>query len=127
MICKGCGTELSEFLGTKFCLNCCEIRGVNKELKLHNEDNESKHKWLCKELNSTYVSKNRDYGNSFTKTFDEFGYTMSAVRLQDKLERFKRLISSTTQEVKDESIRDTLMDLANYSLMTVMELDKNER
>lgn len=90
------------------------------------DSSEKKHQWLCKELNSTYIAKNKDYGNSFSKTFDEFGYTMSAIRLQDKLERFKRLISNTTQEVKDESIRDTLMDLANYALMTVMELDKNE-
>lgn len=41
----------------------------------------------------------------------------------DKLARFKSLTKSGVQEVKDESIRDTLIDLANYAIMTVLELD----
>lgn len=43
--------------------------------------------------------------------------------LGDKLARFKSLTKSEVQEVKDESIRDTLIDLANYAIMTVLELD----
>lgn len=43
--------------------------------------------------------------------------------LGDKLARFKSLTKSGVQEVKDESIRDTLIDLANYAIMTVLELD----
>lgn len=147
MVCKECGEKLEKIYGLNHCDKCGYIYRNNMHNNENNFDvydflfssmdvrntsprdedsNEAKHKKLCEELNSTYKAKNKDYGNSFTKTFDEFGYTMSAIRLQDKLERFKKLISSTTQEVKDESIRDTLMDLANYSLMTVMELDKNE-
>lgn len=43
--------------------------------------------------------------------------------LGDKLARFKSLTKSGVQKVKDESIRDTLIDLANYAIMTVLEMD----
>jgi hypothetical protein len=74
-------------------------------------------------MNSIYKSKNQDYGDSFAKTFDEYVPVMCAIRLEDKLQRFKRLIKADAQ-VKDESIRDTLIDLANYSILTIMELDE---
>ena len=48
---------------------------------------------------------------------------MPRIRRGDKLARFKSLTKSEVQEVKDESIRDTLIDLANYAIMTVLELD----
>ena len=68
-----------------------------------------------------YEKKNADYGDSFSKTFEEFGVTSAAVRINDKNERFKKLIKQEAQ-VKDESIEDTLLDLANYSVLTLMEL-----
>lgn len=76
------------------------------------------------EMFSTYVKKNADYGNSFEKSIDKFGLVASAVRLSDKLERFSNLISNDAQ-VKDESIEDTLLDMANYAAMTVLYLRKN--
>lgn len=48
---------------------------------------------------------------------------MPRIRLGDKFGRFKTLTLTGVQHVKDESIRDTLLDLANYALMTVVELD----
>lgn len=72
---------------------------------------------------STYVKKNADYGNSFEKSIEKFGLVASAVRLSDKLERFSNLISNDAQ-VKDESIEDTLLDMANYAAMTVLFLRK---
>lgn len=68
-----------------------------------------------------YEKKNADYGDSFSKTYAEFGLTSAAVRINDKNERFKKLIKQEAQ-VKDESIEDTLLDLANYSVLTLMEL-----
>jgi hypothetical protein len=67
----------------------------------------------------TYEKKNHDYGNSFDKSIDEFGLVSPAVRLTDKLNRFKTLIK-TENKVKDESISDTLLDLANYSILTYL-------
>ena len=83
------------------------------------------HEKICKELTDLYVRKNTDYGDSFHKTFLEEGLAMSRIRLSDKLERFKSLTRpGASVNVEDESIRDTLMDLANYAIMTVMELDR---
>lgn len=85
-------------------------------------DNSIKHGNICGELTEIYRKKNHDYGDSFHASFEEFGLTMAAIRLDDKLRRFKNLIK--TESLVEESIRDTLMDLANYAIMTVMEIDR---
>lgn len=86
-------------------------------------DNVQRHESICHELNALYARKNADYGDSFHKTYVEEGMTMARIRLSDKLERFKQLTRSNEQNVHDESVRDTLIDLANYAILTVMELD----
>ena len=83
------------------------------------------HMKLCEELNATYTKKNHDYGDSFHVTYLEEGMAMARIRLSDKLNRFKTLTrNKDAAQVDDESVRDTLMDLANYALMTVLELDE---
>lgn len=88
-----------------------------------------RHAALCMHLNSIYAKKNHDYGDSFHKTFEDEGFAMARIRLSDKLERFKTLTKFDwdDQKVQDESIEDTLMDLANYALMTVLEIQSTER
>ena len=86
-------------------------------------DKVKKHMALCEEINALYQKKNHDYGDSFHQTFVEEGMAMSRIRLGDKLSRFKTLSRCGRQQVSDESIRDTLIDLANYSIMTVLEMD----
>ena len=86
-------------------------------------DKVSMHKNLCEEINNIYKKKNHDYGDSFHTTYTEEGMVMPRIRLSDKLNRFKALTRNPVQEVDDESIRDTLLDLANYALMTVIEMD----
>ena len=73
-----------------------------------------------------YKRKNADYGNSVAKTFDEYGLVSFLVRIEDKLNRVVTLTkkSTTEQQVKDEKIEDTLLDLANYSIMALIELDR---
>ena len=82
-----------------------------------------KHKKICEELNSIYAKKNHDYGDSFHISFLEEGMAMPRIRLGDKLNRFKTLSRGKNQEVNDESIRDTLIDLANYAIMTIIEME----
>ncbi len=83
-----------------------------------------RHMELCKKLNDIYAKKNHDYGDSFHDTFVEEGMAMARIRLSDKLSRFKKLTrEGMEQEVMDESIVDTLMDLANYAIMTVLEME----
>lgn len=86
--------------------------------------NIDKHEFVCKLLTDLYERKNLDYGNSFSKGFKEYGLTMSCIRLEDKLNRLKNLNDNGVAAVSDESILDTLMDLANYAIMTIMELNE---
>lgn len=98
-------------------------------------DKVQRHREISAYLSNLYETKNKDYGDSFAKSFDEYGMTMSCIRLEDKLNRLKALtVKNQSQQVKDESIEDTLMDLANYTLMdlanyaimTVIELQIKE-
>lgn len=84
-----------------------------------------KHEELCKILNDTFKRKNADYGDSFGEMFQELGIITAVTRIGDKFNRLKSLVKKPKKEqmVKDESIRDTLLDMANYCIMTVIEMD----
>ena len=77
---------------------------------------------LCKSMIETHKAKNADYGDSFHKTIEEFGPIAGVIRLSDKMNRIKTLIKSDKQNVKDESITDTLLDMANYAVMLACEI-----
>ena len=74
----------------------------------------------------TYAAKNHDYGNSFEQSCNKFGIIAAIVRMGDKMNRLESLAVKRA-EVKDESIKDTLLDLASYSVMTFMWLDKTSK
>lgn len=98
-----------------------KIPAQPKNKKVH------RHFEICQELNNLYARKNHDYGDSFHKTFLEEGWAMVRIRLSDKLQRIKTLTKNNEQQVSDESLRDTFRDLANYSIMAMMEMEeKNE-
>lgn len=84
-----------------------------------------KHLDICEQLTLMYVNKNADYGDSFGDTFNKLGMVSAVTRITDKTNRLQSLCVNQ-QKVKDESIKDTLMDLANYSIMTLIELDSVE-
>ena len=86
-------------------------------------DNVHAHLDVCGELNVTYERKNADYGDSFAQSLDKHGLIAAIVRMDDKMNRVINLYKADEQLVEDESIRDTLMDLANYAIMSVMWLD----
>lgn len=88
--------------------------------------NVKRHMAICAELNALYEEKNKNYGDSFHQTFLEEGFAMARIRLSDKLSRFKTLTKTGSNGTDDESIRDTLLDLANYAIMTVMEVDNHD-
>ena len=81
------------------------------------------HRMICDEINELYAKKNHDYGDSFAQSFREEGMAMVRIRLGDKFNRLKALTRGGEQKVADESIRDTLIDLANYAIMTVLEVE----
>jgi len=80
---------------------------------------------ILETLKRILLAKNSDYGNSFEKTFSEFGITSSIIRMSDKLNRFKNLASQKTPQV-NESIIDTLYDLAGYCILTIHQLKTND-
>ena len=87
-------------------------------------DKIARHKARCDEQNALYIRKNHDYGDSFHLSYEEEGLAMARIRLTDKLNRFKALSRGTEQMVEGEPIRDTLIDLANYAIMTILELEE---
>ena len=78
-------------------------------------------KEIVDEMYEIYVAKNTDYGSSVSDTFRDFGLVSFLVRISDKLNRLKTL-SKQESLVKDEKIEDTLIDLANYSILALIEL-----
>ena len=89
---------------------------------------------ITKEMHDLYLIKNKNYGDSFSKQFKEYGLTSVCIRLEDKLNRLKSLNKQISEakngivdiNVDDESIKDTLIDLANYSVLAIMEISKGE-
>lgn len=79
-------------------------------------------KAITTEMLNLYDIKNKDYGNSFAISLDEDGLLVAKIRLGDKYRRFSQLIKNPA-EVKEESLRDTLIDMANYAVKTIMWMD----
>lgn len=89
-------------------------------------EDECRHKKILDEMADTFSKKNSDYGNAFEEILDDFGASYAVGRLKEKLKRLTKLVVSNKQEVKDESIEDTLLDMANYAVLTIMWLQKQE-
>ena len=86
---------------------------------------------ILHQLLETFKEKNADYGNSFEKVRTKYNkyFPVILIRLSDKFERISSLLlKQSTQKVSDESVEDTLLDLANYAIMEVAlrRLEKGE-
>ena len=92
-------------------------------------DKIARHKELCNKLNSIYIEKNARYGDSVSIVRRELGSLSSLTRMYDKWNRLKNLIlHPQLDDAADESVTDTMLDLANYLLIEIIEreLDKKE-
>lgn len=67
-----------------------------------------------------FQRKNNDYGDAFAK----YGFIGVLIRLEDKIQRVLSISRNGISLVNDESLRDTLLDLHNYSAMALMLLDE---
>lgn len=103
------------------------LRGIRNftltDVKLSRYKEDSPFNIICQYLEELYNRKNHDYGNSFDQQLDEDGLLVAKIRLTDKIKRFGKLINSDAQVA--ESIKDTVVDLACYSIMTLMWMAKN--
>lgn len=78
-----------------------------------------------KHLVSVYEAKNSDYGNSFEECCNKFGLVSAVVRMNDKINRINSLYDKKDMKV-NESLVDTLLDLANYAVMTAVWMNNND-
>ena len=69
-----------------------------------------------------FTKKNIDYGDAFSK----YGIIGVLMRIEDKLQRSVSITKNGVNLINDEGIRDTLIDLHNYSAMALMLLDEQE-
>ena len=99
-----------------------------KETPIKKESDKSdaeRFKEITDKMCDIYKQKNSDYGNSFSKLFKKCGMTYAYGHLAEKIERIDSL-SNNESKVQGESMIDSLYDLANYSILTIMEIEKRK-
>ena len=80
-------------------------------------------KQITDEMVKLYEKKSSDYGNSTHDTYMKYGAVAYLVRMEDKINRVRSLTQNNNQKVQDEKIHDSLVDLANYSILMLLELE----
>lgn len=83
-------------------------------------DRVSKMKEIQEQALELFTKKNADYGDSFAK----YGAIGVIMRMQDKIQRYISITKNGINMVDDECVKDTLIDLHNYSAMALMLLDE---
>ena len=93
-----------------------------EQLKLF-DDVEPKHRHLAivELLHKTWVEKNERYGDSFSEVYRELGDISALTQVLHKVNRLKTLAVDDDVDSGGESLDDTLLDLANYCIMWLME------
>lgn len=90
-------------------------------------DNVQRFRDVANEMVATYERKNYTYGDSFGTSVRKYGLIAALTRISDKFNRMENLILGAENKVPDESVIDTLKDLACYAIMTVMAIEENTR
>ena len=79
---------------------------------------------IVERMKETYRRKNAAYGDSFGISVEKYGYISALTRMSDKWNRLETLmLNKVSNEVDDERLEDTLLDLACYCVMTLIELE----
>jgi|TARA_B100001093_G_scaffold520256_1_gene613992 hypothetical protein len=86
-------------------------------------DRVSQYKTVHTEALSLFTKKNQDYGDAFAN----YGPVGVIVRMGDKINRLASVTGSSVTLVKNETIRDTLIDLHNYAAMAIMLMDEKDK
>lgn len=87
-------------------------------------DRYKRHKVLCDSLNELYVTKNKEYGNSFGKMFKKRGLNAAIAQIEHKMERVANIYDA--EKIEHENLKDNLIDLANYAIMTILEMEMKD-
>ncbi len=81
---------------------------------------------ILERMAAIHKAKNADYGSSYNLAPALLGIPAHVgllVRMTDKLPRACRLSQGQEAQVKGEALTDTLMDLANYSILAILALE----
>ena len=82
---------------------------------------------ILERMDDTHRRKNSDYGDAAYKGYKKFGDYYFMVQLHNKYQRLESLtIGNKSQQVNDESIDDTLLDMANYAVMYLESRHRND-
>lgn len=88
---------------------------------IEEENNEAvTYEEILHHISVTYEAKNADYGDSFHKLCEQYGWSYALAHMEEKIARIKTL-SRTSAHVMDEGMEDSLLDLAGYAILTYME------
>ena len=81
---------------------------------------------LAMQMVETFARKRHDYGQTSTETYKKFGPISMYLRMYDKMGRLENLFVNGAENLTGEAIEDTLLDLANYAIITILEKRKAE-
>lgn len=84
--------------------------------------NEVEMRKALSKMGDVFAVKNKKYGNSFEISLDKYGIIAALTRISDKFNRVENLIINNDKGTDDESLLDTLLDMANYCVMTAIYL-----
>lgn len=102
------------------------FKNLNLELEetsITNNERVSQMQLIQKEGLELFKRKNQDYGDAFAN----YGVVGVLVRMGDKIARLQSISTKSVSLVNSESLRDTLIDLHNYSAMAIMLLDEDKQ
>jgi hypothetical protein len=87
-------------------------------------DYNSEFEKITSKMNELHHKKNSNYGNSFSKLWDELGPISGLIPLYNKLHRASNLVKGNQNDF--ESLEDTFIDLANYAIMNLLEMERTK-
>lgn len=96
------------------------------EITLNDNQTKNPFRKYTDNLAVTLENKNKAYGDSFTKSVDKYGLPVIGVRLSDKYNRIEHLITHHELKENDESLEDTLLDMAGYSILGLKYLEEHK-
>jgi len=80
--------------------------------------------WYLDIIKDTLIERSTKYDDAFHKTWEEWGLDVTRIQLTIKLCRLKNLEYNRDNL---DTIRDTLIDIAGYCILSLIEIDKEKK
>lgn len=120
-VCNGnCEFHYKKYLNEEIEVDKSKLKLVEENIEVENDPVNpfmEEYEKIVTETVKLCKRKNADYGSSVQDTYEKFGDISYLVRITDKYNRICSLLQNGKAEVEDESITDTIVDLANYCFL----------